>query len=121
MKKIVMYLLPIVTLGCFILIMTSATYLKQPTGDNDNIVKLIKEIKEDVTNERWADASEKGDSLYEAWDTVSKRVQFSAERNELLNGQTNIARVNGYIEAENKAGVFSELSELKEHWDDIGK
>ncbi len=38
-----------------------------------------------------------------------------------ISGQTNIARVKGYIEAKDKAGVFSELSELKEHWDDIGK
>lgn len=121
MKKIVMYLLPVIVLGCFIVIMTSATYLKEPTGDKDNIVKIIGEIKDDVNNEKWSDASEKGDSLYDAWDTVSKRVQFSAERNELLSGQTNIARVNGYIEAKDRAGVLSELSELKEHWDDIGK
>lgn len=121
MKKIVVYLLPVITLGCFIIIMTSAPYLKQPTGDNDNIVKIIAQIKEDVNNEKWAEASETAGSLYDAWDIISKRVQFSAERNELLNGQTNIARINGYIEAKDKAGVFSELSELRDHWNDIGK
>lgn len=121
MKRILIFSMPILVLICFALIMTSANFLKQPTGDDDNLFKIMDEIKADVNNENWNSAKHKNELLYSAWQKISKRVQFSAERNELKNGDIAIARINGYIEAKDKSGVFCELSELKEHWVDIGK
>lgn len=121
MKRILIFSLPIITLIFFFFIMTSANFLKQPTGEDDNLLKIIDEIKIDVNNGDWNSAENKNKSLYDAWQKICKRVQFSAERNELKDGDVSIARINGYIEARDKSGVLSELSELKEHWVDIGK
>lgn len=121
MKKILIFSIPIISFVCFALIMTSGNFLKQPTGNDDNLLKIMDEIKTDVNNENWSSAKNKNELLYNAWQKISKRVQFSAERNELKSGDVAIARINGYIESKDKSGVFCELNELKEHWVDIGK
>jgi len=121
MKKILIFSIPVISMICFVLVMTSANYLKQPTGDDDNVLKIINEIKTDVNNENWNSAENKNQLLHHAWKKITTRVQFSAERNELKDGEIAIARIHGYIEAKDKPGVFSELDELKEHWVDIGK
>jgi len=58
--------------------------------------------------------------LETAWEIITDRVQFSTEREELKDGKRSIARMKGFIEANDSAGALSELSEVKEHWSDIG-
>lgn len=121
MKKILIFSIPVILMICFVLIMTSANYLKQPTGDDDNIVKIINDMRIDVNNENWASAEDKSKLLKHAWKKITTRVQFSAERNEIKDGEIAIARIQGFVEAKDKPGILSELDELKNHWVDIGQ
>ncbi|WP_027400565.1 DUF4363 family protein [Anaerovorax odorimutans] len=121
MKKIFSYIIPVILIAFFILIMLSAPLLKQSYGEKDNVLGIIKTIEYDIDNDKWKSAEKNIDKLDDAWKIVSKRVQFSAEWDELINAESCIARARGYVKANYKAGVLSELSEVKEHWHDIGK
>lgn len=121
MKKFVAFLIPVLLLGIFVLIMNSANFLKHSFANNDDVPAIIKEIKSDVEKGDWESAENGVDQLSKAWDIITKRVQFSAERDEIRLAKVSIARTRGYIESKNKAGSFAELNGVKEHWLDIGE
>lgn len=120
-KKIIAILIPVGLLVFFIIIMCSASFLKEPLGDKDNVPAIIDEIKTDINTGNWVGASDSADRLEKAWDIIIKRVQFSAEIEELRRVKTSLARLKGYIEATDRAGSLAELGEVKEHWTDIGE
>ncbi len=121
MRKFMVIAIPIVTLIIFILIMISADFLKRPIGRDDNVPEAIQEIMQDIDKERWKEAGRGTEKLEVAWKKVIKRVQFSAERDEINALSMNIARLRGAIMAKDKANALSELNEAYEHWKDIGK
>jgi hypothetical protein len=48
-------------------------------------------------------------------------MQFSAEKNEIEDFTTCIARLRGAIQMQDKSNAIIELYEAYEHWVDIGK
>lgn len=113
--------IPIVTLVFFVLIMLSGDILKQSFGKDDNIPQSIETLIQDVNHGNWEAANQNIDNLDRVWDRVVKRVQYSAERNEIDALSINIARLRGAIQSKDKAIVLTELSEAYEHWQDLGK
>jgi len=120
-KRFLAILIPVALLTIFVLVMVSASYLKKPFGQDDNVPAIIEEIKTDVRSGDWSGAEDGADRLEKAWDIITKRVQFSAERDQLRDARTSIARLKGCIEAADSAGSLAELGEVKEHWTDIGQ
>lgn len=121
MKKFVAVTIPVALIAFFILIMISAPFLKKSFGENDNVPAIIEEIKNGVNNGNWTDARESTDELEDAWNIVIGRVQFSVERDELKEIKTSLARMKGYIEANDRPGSLAELEAVKEHWTDLGE
>ena len=113
--------LPIVTLVLFVMIMLSSNILKQSLVGDDNIPQSIETVVQDINHENWNAANQATDNLSRVWDKVVKRVQFSAERNEIDDLNMNIARLKGAIQAKDEAGGLTELSEAYEHWKNLGK
>lgn len=120
MRKFIAILIPILIIGCFIFVMESASFLKTPRSSDDDVIGLIRTIENDIGRDDWKTAKENAEKLSQAWRIVAKRVQFSAERNQLIDAELNIARAKGYIEANDKIGTLAELYEIEEHWKDIG-
>lgn len=113
--------IPVVTIAFFLLIMLSTTFLKKPLGKDDNVPMAIEMLMNDVRKEKWEEANKKTDQLNNAWQKVVKRVQFSAERDEINSFTMNVARLRGAIMAKDKASALVELREAYEHWKEIGK
>jgi len=120
-RKFLVIAIPIITLAFFILVMISDNLLKYPLGANDNIPGSIQELKQDIQNEKWDEANKETEELSKSWKKVVKRVQFSAEKDEINEFDMNIARLRGAIMAKDKSDAFMELSEAYEHWENIGK
>ena len=121
MKKLIAVSIPVVLIAFFILIMISAPFLKKSFGENDNVPVLMEEIKNDVNNGKWAEARESTVELEDAWNIIIGRVQFSVERDELKEIKTSLARMKGYIEANDRSGSLAELAVVKEHWASLGE
>lgn len=121
MRKFLIVTIPIVTIALFICIMLSGSILKKSFGKNDDVSQCIDDMIQMVEKEAWDEASKNVEDLDKAWKKVKIRVQFSAERDELNYLSTNIARLRGAIEAEDKSNALMELNEAHSHWKDIGK
>jgi hypothetical protein len=121
MRTFITRSIPIVSLAIFVLIMSSANFLKKPLGKDDDIPGSIQLILKDINSEKWDEANKKTDQLEKAWRKIVKRVQFSAERDELNAFDVNLARLRVSIMIRDKSNAALELSEAYEHWDNIGK
>lgn len=121
MRKALVICLPIGTIIFFVLIMLSGSYLKMPIGKDDSITDLVQVLINNVNNEEWEEANYNTDKLSEAWDKIVRRVQFSAERDEINDFAVNVERLRGAIMAKDKGASLSELYEAHEHWRGLGK
>lgn len=120
MRSILIKGIPIVAIALFICIMLSGSYLKKSFGNDDNVTKHFDEIVKDVDNLDWDEAEEEIESLDKAWKKVIKRIQFSAERDEINYLSTNIARLRGAIMAEDRSNALIELNEAYNHFEHLG-
>lgn len=120
MRRLLIILIPIVTLLFFVFIMLSGNILKKPLGIDDDIPGSIDDIIEAVNNEAWDIAYDKLQGLENAWDKVIFRVQFGSERDEINKLTTSIARLKGAVDAEDKAEALMVLYEAYNHWEELG-
>lgn len=120
MRKFMVAAIPIATLILFILIMQSGFILKGPLGQNDDIPGAIKELMEYVRNDEWETVGHKTEELEKMWQGIVKRVQFSAERDEINFFSTSIARLRGAVLAKDKSNALMELNEAYNHWSELG-
>lgn len=121
MRKFLVISIPIASLTLFVLIMLSDNYLKKPITNNDNIPLSINAVRQEVENENWHEANIKTEILSEAWRKIVKRVQFSAEKDEIEGFYKNISRLKGAISAMDKSNAYMELNEAYEHWENLGR
>lgn len=121
MKKAVLISIPVILLGIFVAIMMSGTILKKPMGNKDNVPGYLELVAEDIKAENWDKAMEDTRELEKAWRGVIKRIQYSAEIDQIVPISVNIARVKGAIESKNKSIGLVELSEAYSRWEEIGK
>ncbi|WMJ77409.1 MULTISPECIES: DUF4363 family protein [unclassified Sedimentibacter] len=121
MRKFLVISIPIVTTVLFILVMLSDKVLKNPLTNDDNIPAVIDSIRDEIKKDNWAEASNKALQLTNTWDKITKRVQFSAEKDEINGFYKSLARLNGAIEAKDMSDAFMELNEAYEHWVNLGK
>ncbi len=121
MRKFMVIAIPIVTLILFVLIMLSDKVLKNSLNNDDNIPVSIDSVRKEIEEDDWAEANNKAHELTNVWSKVAKRVQFSAEKDEINGFYKNLARLKGAITAKDKSDAFMELNEAYEHWINLGK
>lgn len=121
MRRFLTIAIPIVTLALFICIMLSGSILKKPLGKNDDVPQAIENILQDINQDNWMEANKDIELLEKAWKKVIRRIQFSAERDEINYVSTSIARLRGAALVEDKANSVIELKEAYHHWRTIGK
>ncbi|MBM7871306.1 hypothetical protein JOC70_002804 [Clostridium pascui] len=121
MRKFFIVSIPIVTIICFILIMLSGNYLKNSFSQNDNVPQLIQVLNKNISDEKWEEANSTIERLDQAWNKIVRRVQFSLERDEINGFSFTLARLRGAIKGKDKVSSFSELSEVYERWNSLGK
>lgn len=121
MRKFIYYLIPVIVLGLFAFIMSSGEYLKKARGVEDDFVKCLEMVRSNINSAQWDVASINADKLENAWRNVCRRIQFSAERDEMNQMNVNLSRLKGAISARNRANALMELNEAGMHWESIGK
>lgn len=121
MKKVMIITCTCILLGIFILIMNSGGLLKQSFMDGDDVETLLQNLNEDIVEGDWKKGQEDIEKLKDAWDMVSKRVQFSVERNNLMGIKLSIARLKGSIRGKNKEQCLIGYEELISYWNNLEK
>jgi len=121
MRKIIITVIPILTIALFVFIMNSDIIFKQPLTGKDDVPKSIHLVMVAVENESWKEASVKTDDLSKSWQKVVVRVQYSAEKNEINDFNRCLARLRGAITSKDKSCAIIELSEAYEHWENLSE
>lgn len=121
MRKFFVILIPIAILAISILLMLSSPFLKKPRGEGDDVPKCMDKVTKAITLDNWTLAKQNTSELETAWKTVVKRVQFSSERDEINALSVSIARLKAAIASKDKTSSLIELSEVGQHWNDLGK
>ncbi|NLY90506.1 MAG: DUF4363 family protein [Firmicutes bacterium] len=112
--------IPALALALFVVLMNSGTVLKT-YGLADPVPPYFERIAMLISQDQWPVAGENAKRLEVAWRKVVRRLQFSEERDEINNFRHSLARLQGYIAAEDRGGALAELKELEETWEDLGK
>lgn len=119
MKKILLYVLPISLLIFFIFIMNSGNFFKQPRSSDDDFEAYASVLEQDMHWGDWKKAGEDFEFFYNAWQIIIPRIQFSVEKDEINEINVNLSRLKSYIKTENSDSALAELSEIKEHWENL--
>ncbi|MCW3490927.1 DUF4363 family protein [Dethiobacter alkaliphilus] len=120
-KRIMAYSLPVILIMSFVYVLTSGESQKKPKAENDNVSALFLQLEKQVAAEEWEKAGETLSNLETAVGKVVPRVQYSVGRDDIINLERNLARVRGYVGAQEKAGALSELAEASYFWHILGK
>lgn len=121
MKGFGFIFIPVFLIGIFILSMTTGILLKKPFLGHDDVLHHVHVLKEDVRNEQWDKAEDHLIKAKKAWKTVSKRIQFSSEREEMRLISRIFVRIHGFIEAREKGSILAEIAEIEYLWDELGR
>ena len=119
MNKYVSYGISALLLLIFIAVMTTGNLLKKPFGESDQVEKFMGQLEAAISNEEWENAKIVVETLDSAWKEVRKRVQFSVERDEIIELNRSVARLKGSVNAEDKSNSLIEIYEAKEIWNDL--
>ncbi len=122
MKEFFLYrIIPFLLIGIFVLIMHSATFLKQPFSKEDDVVHYLNAASESIQSENWEEASKNLAKVNDAFEMVVKRIQFSVERDEVSMFNKAIEKTKSFVTVKEKAGAMAELSEAQHVWDQLEK
>lgn len=110
----------IVFLGASIGLMAGGSFLKQPLGEDDRLLESVQDIEKLVKNKDWEQARKKADYSLNAWHKVVNRIQFSAERDYMMEISGTLARIKGGIEAKDDKAIMEEIYLFYELWDSLG-
>lgn len=120
-RKLLIYLIPIVFLLISIGIMAGGSILKHPLGEDDRLLEAVKDLEKDIKNKEWSKASDHIQYALKAWHKVLNRIQFSVEREYMLEISGALARIKGGIEVEDDKAVMEEIYFFYDLWENLGK
>lgn len=120
MKKIKRFILPLLVMSLFVLLMNSGVLLKNSFNSEDNVSLSVEKLEKALSIENWTEANDALKVLDLAWKNVQKRVQFSVEKDQMKRIEVNLLRLEGCIDAKDKASALIELNEMKGHWYELG-
>ncbi|MCD5322868.1 MULTISPECIES: DUF4363 family protein [Pontibacillus] len=121
MNRFFLYAIPILTLAIFIVIMTGGFWLKQPFGEQDRVFESFQKLEDYTKGEEWEKAQEEVDYTAKAWKKVVNRIQFSAEREYMLDIAGVIAKIEGSIRIQDKEAIIQEIYYFYSLWENLGR
>lgn len=119
MKKFLSFIPGILILALFVTIMLSGNYLKKPRDPSEDVVSFVNIAIDHINNNNWQEAEKDIGNLEKAWDKVLPRIQFSVEKDEILNINTLISRLNGSLMSKHKPSALMSLYEVLENWKEL--
>ncbi|MBB6448285.1 hypothetical protein HNR44_000234 [Geomicrobium halophilum] len=120
MKKFLLFSVPSLFLILSVVLMTGGSWIKEPMGAHDDLFSYVQNIEHFIEEENWEEASEEHQNAQQAWDTISKRIQYSVEREDMLAISETLSRIEGGIKEEDTSSISPELYYFYELWSELG-
>lgn len=121
MRKFWLFTIPVIFLAGFVVIMNSGDFLKKPMTTGDDFGYYLQEVERAVNQEDWNEALKHSRSLNIAWQKVSPRIQFSVDKDEMKAINVGLARLEAFLEAQNRSQALAAVAEIREHWEHLNE
>ena len=106
-------------LALSIAVMTSGSLLKKPLAADDDVFRLVRELEQVVKQKDWGLARAKSVEANKAWHHVVNRIQFSVEREMIMEISGTLARIRGAAVAEDEQSVLTEVYYFYDLWNNL--
>jgi hypothetical protein len=120
-RKWLIIVVPLLFLLVSVGIMAGGSFLKQPMGEDDRLLEAIQQLEKKVKGKDWKQANERSTYAMKAWKKVVNRIQFSTEREYMLEISGVLSRIQGGIEAEDDKAIIEEIYYFYDLWDNLGR
>ncbi|MED1600379.1 DUF4363 family protein [Alkalihalophilus marmarensis] len=120
MRKFLLYAIPILFMIVSFSIMISGMWLKEPLGSDDHLLSYIQNVEENVKAENWEQADQEHQKAQHAWRKISKRVQYSVERDDMMAITEVLSRIEGGIKAKDEPTIMPDIYYFYGIWKDLG-
>lgn len=98
--------------------MNSSRYLKN-IYNGDEVPEVLTEIEKDINEEKWKNAEDLTIEIKDTFNKVSRFIQFSVERDELVEFNLNLSLLYGYIKSKDSSNAIAQTHLLKEYWNEL--
>lgn len=120
MEKLLKIAIPVCAIALFVLIMNSSFLFQEPGGYQ--VPSHVQSIEDHVLRSDWTAAgSELGQLDAVIKEKIFPFIQFSVEKDEMIQINLNIARVRGCIETQNIGLAVLYLQEIECHWNNLNR
>lgn len=116
-----LYAIPWSCILLFIGIMLSGSFLKQPFSDKDRLLDTMKSLETSINHLDWEKAEEEVNYIEKAWGKVVFRIQFSVERENMMQVDETISRIKGGVKSQDKNIIMEEIYYFYSLWDHLGE
>ncbi|MCL7748380.1 DUF4363 family protein [Halalkalibacter alkaliphilus] len=120
MRKTLLYAVPVTFILVSLTLMISGGWLKEPMGDQDELLKSVQNIEQHVKRNEWQEAKREHTYTKKAWTIVSKRIQYSVGKESLSEVSQILSRMEGAIEANDANVTLVEAYSFYELWENLG-
>ncbi|GAA5417814.1 hypothetical protein Pryu01_02890 [Paraliobacillus ryukyuensis] len=120
-KKFFLYFIPLCTLALFIFVMNSGSLLKQPLSKEDQLYESIYQIETNVKEKAWKKANKNINYAEAAWKKIVRRIQFSVEKEYIIDLNGTLSRIKGGIAARDDKAIMEEVYYFYELWHNLAK
>lgn len=118
-RRFLFYLVPSLFLICSVAVMLGGSYLKKADGTEDRFFYYLEAVSNEVTSGQWEAADVNLEKLRALWREILPKIQFSIDRDEAIQINVRLARLQGLIIGRDPAAVLAELHEIKERWQNL--
>lgn len=114
-KKTIIYILIITVLTG----LCSCTLLVKPLNKNMHFSDQLSKLDDSVRNEKWSQAEKNLEEAKKAWKRLKPWIQVDIDHDYVHEIEENLAKLEGYIETEEKPDALAHLLMIQETWEDI--
>jgi len=115
-KKVVAYVIPLITLIAFLTILASVGYFQTYSEAGKRIPKSIDQVEKFILRESWEEAVFQNKDLQNDWDNLTPIIQISTTEEDIREFSKTLVRLEGYLKGKEKGSALAEIGMLRFMW-----
>ncbi|WP_017726127.1 DUF4363 family protein [Halalkalibacterium ligniniphilum] len=119
MRKLLLILVPTLFIALSSALLVSTGWLKEPFSEDDRLQESIQALESHIKNQEWGQASQTQKKAEKAWESISKRIQFSVDREIMFEINGSLSRIKGSIEGRDQESTLIEIYYFYTLWESI--
>ncbi len=116
-----LYIGVILVLVLFYVSLSTVPWIKRPLGHGEDVEGYLDDLARMIGEDEWEQARERLPELEKAWARVSSRLQLVLERDEVNRFSAGMVRLNVAVEQKDAIRALTEIAEIKQVWQEMGR